>query len=67
MDTQENAESVIGDCECSELSGWLIPNEKAEAFQAEYEKFNDDKLKGDYVWVSWKYIDNSISISFEKI
>lgn len=67
FDTQESVEKVIGDCECSELSGWLVPNEKTEAFQREYEKFDDDKLKEDYVWVSWKRIDNSISISFEKI
>ena len=67
FDTQERLEKVIGNCECSELSGWLVPSLKAEAFQIEYEKFNDDKLKEDYVWVSWKIINDSISISFEKI
>lgn len=67
FDTQESVESLIGDYECSELSGWLVPNEKAEAFQREYEKFNDDMLKGDYVWVSWKHIDDSISVFFEKM
>ena len=67
FDTQESVESIIGDCECCELSGWLVPNEKADAFQKEYEKFNDDTLKEDYVWVSWKHVNNSISISFENI
>ena len=71
VDTQESVESLIGNkepVECAELSGWLIPNDKAEEFAKDFEGFKDLSEWEDFVaWVNWENKNGKISVKIKML
>lgn len=66
VDTQESIEQTIGNCDCMNLSGWLIPKASINGFIKPYENFDNlDKWEQFEAWVSWKSDPNNISISID--
>ena len=52
--------------EGEDLSGWLIPEDKADVFQAEFDTGNVSEKWNDYVFFAiWKKEEDGISIAFE--
>lgn len=64
FDTQESVEQTINNCECSNLSGWLIPKENVKEFSKPYKRFekNLDKWEQFTAWVTWQEGTSGIEI-----
>ena len=68
FDTQESVEQTIGNCECMNMSGWLIPSTMANDFLKPFERFeNLDKWERFEAWVSWTNKQNKISVTIDLI
>lgn len=69
LDTQESVETLIENkepVECAELSGWLIPNDKAEEFAKIFESFKDLSKWEDFAaWVNWENKNGKISVEIK--
>lgn len=59
------------DMECENLSGWLIPIDKADAFEIQWKWNNSLSALQDwtdfFVWAVWSIDNEMLAIRFEKI
>ena len=60
LDCGEGNDEIINDIEVSDLSGWLIPRNKADLFESEWKRSGDmDETWDDFfVFVKWQEKDN---------
>ena len=66
VDCGEGREVFTEDIEGEDLSGWLIPEDKADIFQAEFDAGYVSEKWNDYVFFAiWKKEEDGISIAFE--
>jgi len=69
LSTGEGHLEKIGEIEAEDLSGWLIPKEKAKVFSDKWEKdrsFENLDEWGDYfLWVIWEIENGEIKINFK--
>ena len=66
FDTQEGIERLVGNCECSNISGWLVPNSEAKEFEKEFIKFSDNEDWNKFsAWVTWHEENDNISVNIE--
>lgn len=64
-DCGEGREFFLEDIEGEDLRGWLIPMDKADEFQPEWENDNvSDKWIDNIFWTEWKDTDGIISVEF---
>ena len=66
FDTGEGRDIETDTLEGEDLSGWLIPNEKAEAFEKEWKDFHNplDEWNDYYTFAIWSK-PNNITITFK--
>ena len=66
VDCGEGRELFTEDMEGEDLSGWLIPKEKAAVFEKEFRSGDVSEEWNDRVFfATWSQKDNSIAINFE--
>lgn len=66
VDCGEGREVFTEDMEGEDLSGWLVPEDKADAFQAEFDTGDVSEKWNDYVFFAiWKKEEDGIAIAFE--
>ena len=66
LDCGEGRELFTEDMEGEDLSGWLIPESEADAFQKEFDAGDvSEKWNENVFFASWKKDQNGISIAFE--
>ena len=67
LDCGEGREIITDDMEGEDLSGWLIPENKADSFQKEFVAWDvSEKWNDNVVFAIWKKEKNGISITFER-
>ncbi len=58
LDCGEGNSVFYDDIICSNCSGWLVPFDKAKAFEKDYSAFKDNECWQDWecylAWVTWK-------------
>ncbi|MCQ2604551.1 MAG: hypothetical protein MJ215_05875 [Spirochaetia bacterium] len=65
LDSGEGNEITDDDINAEDLTGWLIPSDKADSFSQIYTSFKElDKFDDFYVFVSWKKKDSKFIINF---
>lgn len=66
LDTAECRMGTIGDIDCEELSGWLVPNEKVDDFKKVWEAWGD--VDGDFndlfCFTEWSDNNGAVRIEF---
>ena len=64
-DCGEGREFYLKDMEGEDIRGWLIPLDKAEEFQREWEKYNEsDQWIDSIFWAEWTINDGAVSVEF---
>lgn len=67
LDTGEGKEISTNEFEGENLSGWLIPKQKANTFETTWRNYDNlDKWDEFYVYEIWQFNENKLKISFEK-
>lgn len=65
LDCEEGHDGNVNGMEICNLSGWLIPSDKANEFETLWEKeMEDDEWSDFFVFAKWKYEDG-LKIFFE--
>lgn len=65
LDCEEGHDGTVNDMEVCNLSGWLIPTDKASEFESIWEKGKEDDSWADFFkFASWKD-ENGLKIVFE--
>lgn len=68
LDCGEGHSVFEDDIICTDCSGWLVPSDKVQDFQKEYDKFQDNESWEKYVaWVTWKKDQSGIVINLSKL
>lgn len=71
LDDEEGNEGVVNNIVCMDLTGWLIPKEKANIFEKKFlknkEEIDVDKWDIYYTGSTWKDQDGEIEISFKNL
>lgn len=64
----EGREIFLPDIECDDMSGWLIPMEKADEFEKEWNVDNSgshlEKWSDYFTWAEWSEQNGVISVQF---
>lgn len=64
-DCGEGREFFLDDMEGEDIRGWLIPVDKAEEFQREWEKYNvSDQWIDSIFWAEWSINEGTVSVEF---
>lgn len=65
-DCGEGREFFLDDMEGEDIRGWLIPLDKSEEFQREWEKYNESDYWIDNIfWAEWTMNDGVIFVEFK--
>lgn len=69
LDTAQGNDLSWEDMDVTDLSGWLLPSDRASEFEIDFVKHNewkDGKWNDFYTWLEWDIVDDKLMLEFNQ-